>query len=517
MRSCVDARTEELPVAVRAQGLGKSFPGVRALTNVDFDVRHGEVHALMGENGAGKSTLIRILSGVHRADEGTITVTGAAVPFRNGRFPGSPGEAERAGISVVHQEIDLLPNLSVAENIGLGRQRTRFGLLLQRLMRERATAALARLGIALNVRLRLADCPIAVRQMVAIARALDVSAQLLILDEPTSSLDAEETARLFTMLRRLRDGGLAIVLISHSIGEVCSIADRITVLRNGTRVGTWNAPELPPAALVEMMTGRTVTSGERSSVAPAVLPELPALRAEDLACGHVLGPVTLSLHAGETLGIAGLLGSGRSELLRAIFGADAPDGGTVAVKGVRVRPGSVRASIAAGMAFLSEDRARDGVFADLSVGENLLMALQARCGAMRPIPRTEAKAIVDRFIAALGIRAASADAPIASLSGGNQQKVLLARWLAIEPTVLLLDEPTRGMDVGARAEIESLLASLRHRGLALAIVSSELDETVRTSQRVLVLRDRAVAGMIESADVSEGAILALVAHGGDPA
>lgn len=483
------------------------FPGVRALDGVDFDLLAGEVHALMGENGAGKSTLIRVFTGLQRVDSGSIALVGAPIA------PRSPREAEDAGIRAVFQEIDLVPTLSIAENVTLGREPTRFGFVDRAAARRRAASALARLRVDVDVDRTLGACSIATQQLAAIARALDATCRVLILDEPTSSLDADETERLFAVLRELRAQGIGIVFITHFLDHVERIADRVTVLRNGARVGTWPARELSRTALVEAMTGRAIapTAGAASGNAPRVDEGVPRLSVERIARRHAIAPTSFTMLGGDALGLAGLLGSGRSELVRLVFGADAADAGRVRVDGVVVPPGSVRAAIAAGLALCPEDRKHDGLVLESSVLENIVLALQARRGALRPIPRATQAQLAAHWIERLRIKTPSHDTPVGRLSGGNQQKVLLARWLALAPKVLLLDEPTRGIDVGAKAEILQLVTDLRREGLAVVFVSAEIDEVVRVCDRVLVLRDHAVVTQLDGAAVTEPAILAHIA------
>jgi simple sugar transport system ATP-binding protein len=491
-----------------ARGLVMEFPPVRALDGVDFDVRAGEVHALMGENGAGKSTLIKVLSGLYRPVAGMVRIRGKKFA------PGSPREAEAAGVSTVFQEIDLVPTLSVADNVCLGRYPRRLGMIRRGKTRARAEAALARLDLRLDVSRALAEYPIAIRQMVAIARALDVEARVLILDEPTSSLDARETRELFGVLRRLRSQGLGIVFVTHFLEQVYEIADRITVLRNGALVGSWNAAALSKSGLVEAMTGKTfeaVTARERKEGVEAVKPV--ALEFRGLGRRRGIEPSSGVLRSGETLGLAGLLGSGRTELARLLFGADAPDSGEVLVGRKAIRRGSVRRAIAAGIAFTPDDRKAQGLVLELSVRENIVLALQARRGALRPVPRGVQARLAEQYIRALKIRTPGAHTPVGNLSGGNQQKVLLARWLAVQPSVLILDEPTRGIDVGARAEIEALVEELRAKGAAVVFISAELDELVRTCGRLLVLRDRRVVGELVGDDVEESRVLGMIAGG----
>ncbi len=501
-------RVESTPT-LSVRGVVVDFPGVRALDRVDFDAHTGEIHALMGENGAGKSTLINVLSGLYPPREGTIHLDGREIR------PRTPREAQAVGLSTVHQEIDLVPAMSVADNICLGRHPTRTGLIRQGATRRRAEAALASLGMYVDVSGSLGDHPIAVQQMVAIARAMDIDARVLILDEPTSSLDATETDHLFRVLQHLRDQGLCIVFVSHFLDQVYRLADRITVLRNGMKVGVWEVAALPKPALIEAMTGRTIerepqnTASGSTDAAPEAL-----LEVDGLGRRAVLAPTSLTVRAGESLGLAGLRGSGRTELARLIFGADAADEGQVRVGGARIPAGSVRDAIARGLAFTPEDRKAEGLVLDLSVRENILLAMQARRGALRPLRPPQQMQLADHYIRSLNIRTPDAETPVRNLSGGNQQKVLLARWLAVQPRVLILDEPTRGIDVGARAEIESLIARLRAEGLAIVLISSELDEIVRTCGRVLILRDRRTVGELEGTRITESAILAVIAGAG---
>jgi len=513
---------------ISAHSLVVTYPPTRALDLAGLSLFPGEIHALMGENGAGKSTLIRVLSGLRTPDSGTMMLGG--LPYA----PRSAHRAEAAGLATVHQEIDLIPTMTVEENLLLGREPTRgrwagrFGLIQWRARRSRAAAALARVGVSLDTSRALGELPVGLRQMVAIARAIDASARVLILDEPTSSLDRAETRELFRVMRDLRAGGMAILFVSHFLGQVYEVSDRITVLRNGATVGSWPAPELPRPALIEAMTGRAFAerapdrARADTHAGPPIAPHrptpeqaatrpAPVFTFDSLARRASLAPVSGRVRAGETLGLAGLLGSGRSELARLLFGADRPDSGSVALSGTPLRPGSVRDAIARGVAMTPEDRASQGLILDLTVRENIILALQARRGGLRPVPRAQQRRLADHYIKALNIRAPGPEAPVASLSGGNQQKVLLARWLAVQPEVLILDEPARGVDVGARSEIESLIASLRARGLAIILISTELDELVRACDRVMVMRDRACAGTLEGDNLNEGAILRAIA------
>jgi simple sugar transport system ATP-binding protein len=482
------------------------YPGVRALDQVDLDIRAGEVHTLMGENGAGKSTLVRVLSGLCVPATGSVHVAGRAVVLR------SPREAEAAGLSTVHQEIDLTPTMSVADNICLGRHATRLGLISRRAQRARSESALARLGLSLDAGRLLEEFPIAIQQMVAIARALDINARVLIFDEPTSSLDADEARTLLGIMRRLRSQGLGILFITHFLDQAYEVADRMTVLRNAVKVGTWEARSLSRGPLVEAMTGRRIEVGQGAlgTKRGADQSQPAALSFKGVGRARAIAPVTGEVRAGEALGLAGLLGSGRTELARLLFGADRPDQGRIHARTSALRTGSVADSVRHHLAFTPEDRKAEGLILELSVTENIILALQARHGPLRPIRRAEQARIAQHYIAALKIRTPDPGTPVANLSGGNQQKVLLARWLATQPKVLILDEPTRGVDVGARAEIESLIRDLKSQGLAVILISSELDELARTCDRVLVLRDRRAAGELAGEEVTESAMLGLI-------
>lgn len=496
---------------VEMRDISVEFPGVKALSGVDFRLLPGEVHALMGENGAGKSTLIKALTGVHPPTAGVIHLHGEPVAFD------APGQAQEAGISTVYQEVNLLPNLSVAENILLGREPRRLGHIDGRTMRARAKELLARVGLSIDPASLLGSHPIAVQQLVAIARALVVDARVLVLDEPTSSLDADEVAELFRIVRVLRDDGVAILFVSHFLDQVYEIADRMTVLRNGSLVGEYLPSEMNHIELVAAMLGRelgVLEEVQRRSEARAP-GTAPLLSAVALGRTGAIGPVDLEIHAGEVVGLAGLLGSGRTELARVLFGADRAHTGTLTINGSEHRPRGPRAMIAQGVAFCSEDRKAEGVVADLSIRDNLVLALQASRGWARPIPRRTSDALVKEYIAKLDIRPADPDAIMSTLSGGNQQKVLLARWLVTRPRLLILDEPTRGIDVGAKAHIQKVVADLAAEGMAVLFISAELEEVVRVSDRVIVLRDRHKVAELTGQDVSVDKIMSVIAAPGD--
>ena len=493
---------------LEVRGLGKRFGAFTALDGVDLVLRPGEIHALMGENGAGKSTLIKVVTGVLPRTTGTVLLDGTPIA------PRSPDEAARVGIATVYQEVNLLPNLTVAENLFLNRAPSRFGFLRGREMRRRAAFVLAGFGLRLDVGAPLNRYSVAVQHLVAIARAVDMSARVLILDEPTASLDDHEVEVLFGVLRGLRDRGVAILFVTHFLGQVYALCDRITVLRNGGLVGERLAAALPRMELVAMMLGREL--GEATHERPAT--RLGAAGREQFALFTGFGkagsvaPFDLALRAGDVVGLAGLLGSGRTETARLVFGADRADSGTVSVQGRPARLRSPRDAVRHGFGYCPEERKTEGIIAELTVRENIVLALQARRGMLRPLRRREQDEIAARFIRLLDIRPPDPERPIGLLSGGNQQKVLLARWLATGPKLLILDEPTRGIDVGAHAEIIRLINRLCADGMALLVISSELDEIVTYSEEVVVLRDGAHVAQLQGAAVTVPAIMAAIAE-----
>ncbi|WOD16177.1 sugar ABC transporter ATP-binding protein [Paraburkholderia kirstenboschensis] len=500
-------------------GVSKTFPGVKALQRVDFRLFPGEVHTLMGQNGAGKSTLINVLTGVIAPDTGTIRLAGEVVAFA------SPQEAEAAGVRTLYQEVNLCPNLSVAENIFAGRQPRRFGAIDWPDIKRRAQAALARLDITLDVTRSLDAYPIAVQQMVAIARALSVDARVLILDEPTSSLDDSEVAQLFKILRHLKQSGIAILFVTHFIEQTYAISDRITVMRNGEREGEYLARDLPADQLVAKMVGHERMSERLREAAHEASGPSGTEQGERAASAFIelrgvgrrgtLQPIDLNVERGQILGLAGLLGSGRTETARLLFGADRADSGTMLVDGKPVRLRSPHDAVRHGIAYCAEDRKKEGIVADLSIRENILLALQARRGWWRKISRQRARELADLWIERLGIKASDAEQPIGLLSGGNQQKALLARWLATDPKLLILDEPTRGIDVAAKFDIMDRLLALCANGLSILFISSEISEVLRVSHRVAVLRDRRKIAEVEGKASNEDNIYRLIAGSGE--
>ena len=482
----------------------KTYPGVRALDDVDFSVAAGEVHALLGENGAGKSTLIKIMTGAATADGGELRLDGRPLRFS------SPADARAAGVGAVYQEVNLVPTLTVTENLALGRLPRRFGLVDWRAARAEARERLRRLGVEIEVERPLGAYSIAIQQLVAIARALEDDTRVLVLDEPTASLDAAETARLLDIVRELKARGLAIVFISHFLDQVYAIADRLTVLRNGRRVGVGTPQEIPPGKLVPLMLGRELEAVEHARAAAEARTGEPVLVALGLGKARVMAPFDLTLRAGEAVGLSGLLGAGRTESAKLVFGALRADSGSVKIDGEKLNP-SPRASLARGVAFCPEDRKAEGIFAELSIRENIAIALQSKRGWLKALSRAEQDRLAKEMIEALAIATPDAEKPVGQLSGGNQQKAVLARALVSDPRVLILDEPTRGIDVGAHAEIVALIRRLTGRGLAVLVASSELEELIAVSDRVAVLRDRAFVGELSGADINLKAIMRTIA------
>ncbi|GAA3697781.1 ATP-binding cassette domain-containing protein [Zhihengliuella alba] len=499
---------------VAMEGITVEFPGVKALDGVDFRLFPGEVHALMGENGAGKSTLIKALTGVNPVAAGSIAVAGVETRF-NG-----PADARERGISTVYQEVNLCGNLTVAENIMLGSEPRRLGGLDWRAMRREAARHLERMGLGIDPASSLDSHSLAIQQLVAISRAMVVEAQVLILDEPTSSLDAGEVEQLFAVMRRLRDEGVAILFVSHFLDQIYEISDRITVLRNGRLVEERATADLPQRELVSLMIagksgadiGEARPRGERAARDPQAA---PLLRAVGLGRKGSVEPFDLDLYPGEVVGLAGLLGSGRTELARLLSGADRADAGAIQFGGETTRLRTPRAALAHKIAYTSEDRKGEGVVGDLTVRENIVLGLQAARGWMRPLPRGNVDRIVAEYIKALGVRPADPEALLRNLSGGNQQKVLLARWLATAPRLLLLDEPTRGIDIGAKTEIMNLVSELAAQGMSVVFISAELEEVLRLSDRIAVMRDRHKVAEIDGGDdVGVPQLIDLIASGG---
>ena len=495
-------------IVLTMRGICKSFPGVRALQNVDFTLRKGEIHALMGENGAGKSTLIKVLTGVYGKDAGEIRVDGIEGPVTIR----SPQDAQDRGISTVYQEITLCPNLSVAENMFIGRGKG-IGVRWKE-MEEKAGALLKNLGIPARPKQQLGSCSLAVQQMVAIARAVDAECKVLILDEPTSSLDDKEVEMLFGLMRDLKSRGVGIIFVTHFLEQVYAVSDRITVLRNGELVGEYEVQNLPQVELVSKMMGKELEGlSDLDKAGSMHASSQPAYyEAKNLSSSEAR-PFDFRIAKGEVNGFTGLLGSGRSESVRAIFAADRVTGGTVTVEGKQKNITKPIQAMKAGIGYLPEDRKRDGIIADLSVRENIILALQVMKGFFHPMSRKEMERFADEYIKTLEIKTASQDTPIKSLSGGNQQKVILARWLLTHPNYLILDEPTRGIDVGTKTEIQRLVLKLAEEGMSVTFISSEIEEMLRTCSRLIVMRDRKIVGELTGDQLTQGTVMKTIAGG----
>ena len=492
------------------RNIHKNFPGVRALQSVDFTLEEGEIHALMGENGAGKSTLIKVLTGVYEKDEGEIFLKGTdgTVSIK------SPQDAQNLGISTVYQEITLCPNLSVAENMFIGR--TKGAMMNWKQMNESADKILQSLDIPAKVSQQLSSCSLAIQQMIAIARAVDMECKVLILDEPTSSLDDNEVKILFKFMRELKAKGVGIIFVTHFLDQVYEVCDKITVLRDGKLVGQYTVAELPRVQLVAKMLGKEFddVSEIKSENKPYESEsDIPLFEAEQLQSNAGIQPFDFSIKKGEVNGFVGLLGSVRSECVRTIFGADPVVNGTLKKNGKEIKIKKPFDAMKEGIAYLSEDRKVEGIVGDLSVKENIMLALQVKRGVFKPFKKAEAAKLADEYIKLLEIKTASAETPIKSLSGGNQQKVILARWLATHPDYLILDEPTRGIDIGTKTEIQKLVLKLASEGMAVTFISSETDEMLRTCSRMIVLRDRKVVGELSGDDLTQSKVMSTIAGG----
>ena len=504
----------EQNVVLEMRDISKNFTGVRALSHVDFTLRKGEIHALMGENGAGKSTLIKVLTGVHEFESGSIHMAGNSNAIVNH----SPQEAQANGISTVYQEVNLCPNLTVAENLFIGREPRKMGMIDWKQMNERSGKLLESLDIHVPPTQMLEECSIAIQQMIAIARAVDMKCRVLILDEPTSSLDDDEVEKLFVLMRRLRDEGVGIIFVTHFLEQVYAVCDRITVLRNGELVGEYETKDLPRVMLVAKMMGKDFDDladikSEHKDKKKAK-PE-PVIEAKGISHKGTIKPFDLTINKGEVIGLTGLLGSGRSELVRAIYGADKAETGTLQVKGKEAKINSPLDAMKLGMAYLPEDRKAEGIIADLSVRENIIIALQAKRGMFHPLSKKEMEEAADKYIKLLQIKTASRETPIKSLSGGNQQKVILGRWLLTNPDYLILDEPTRGIDIGTKTEIQKLVLDLADQGMAVTFISSEVEEMLRTCSRMAVLRDGQKVGELEENELSQSGVMKAIAGGDD--
>ena len=500
-------------VVLTMRGISMTFPGVKALDNVDLTLRKGEIMALMGENGAGKSTLIKCLTGINAFDAGEIRVEGIDGPVVNH----STLDAQKKGISTVYQEVNLCPNLSVAENLYIGREpRTKLGTIDWKEMTARSSKIMKELELDVDVTRTLEDYSLALQQMIAIARAVDMECKVLILDEPTSSLDDNEVAKLFKLMRQLKDKGVSIVFVTHFLEQVYEVCDRITVLRNGTLVGEYPIAELPRVKLVAAMMGKdfddlaAIKTEDNVDFKDAPL----VVNAKGMSHKGTIKPFDLQIHKGEVVGLTGLLGSGRSELARVIYGADKNQTGELEFKGEKVKINAPIDAMNLGMGLLPDDRKAEGIIADLSVRENIILALQTKRGMFHLLPMSKQIEIADKYIEMLQIKTASRETLIGQLSGGNQQKVILARWLATDPDFLILDEPTRGIDVGTKTEIQKLVLKLAKEGKSLIFISSEIEEMIRTCNKLIILRDGQVVGEITE-NLTQENVMSGIAGGGE--
>lgn len=499
-------------VVLTMRHIDKHFPGVVALSDVDFTLRKGEIHALMGENGAGKSTLIKVLTGVEEFESGEIRIDGKSQAIINR----SPQEAQENGISTVYQEVNLCPNLSVAENLFIGREPKKMGMIDWKTMNKKSRELLKGLDIDIDVTKALENYSLALQQMIAIARAVDMSAKVLILDEPTSSLDDSEVEKLFVLMRRLKSQGVGIIFVTHFLEQVYAVCDRITVLRNGTLVGEFETANLPRVRLVAKMMGKDfddLAAIKKEGEGEAKKKAEVLISAKGLGHKGTIRPFNLDLHKGEVIGLTGLLGSGRSELARSIYGADKADSGELFVNGKKVTINAPIDAMKLGMAYLPEDRKKEGIIADLSVRENIIIALQAKKGMFHLISRKEQEEMADKYIEMLQVKTASRETPIKQLSGGNQQKVIIGRWLLTQPDFLILDEPTRGIDIGTKTEIQKLVLKLAGEGMSVMFISSEVEEMIRTCTRMAVLRDGSKIGELEEHELDQSSIMKAIAGG----
>lgn len=498
-------------VLLEMENINKSFPGVRALTQVDFNLRAGEVHSLMGENGAGKSTLIKVLTGVYPLDEGKITLLGREV------LPKSTKEAQALGISTVYQEVNLCPNLTVAENIFIGREPRKLGAISWKTMNQRANELVQKFELEVDVTKTLDNYSVAIQQMIAIVRAVDISAKVLILDEPTSSLDEQETQKLFKVIRQLKNEGIGIIFVSHFLEQIYQICDRVTVLRNGELVGTYVLQTLPKVKLVSKMIGKELEDLENfDKLSKQVKKSSESfIKAEGIADIGKINPVNMEVHKGEVVGFAGLLGSGRTETAKLLFGAQKVSAGQIEIKGKKVHLSNELEAMKQKIAFCPEDRKLEGIIGDLTVRENIIIALQAKKGIFNHLSMKEQEEIADKFIQLLKIKVSDRNQLVKNLSGGNQQKVIIARWLATNPELFILDEPTRGIDIGTKNEIQKMMVNLANEeGMSIIFISSEIDEMLRTCTKLLIFRDRYKIAELNNDGLSSTQVMATIAGGG---
>ena len=504
------AENKDKDIVMKCRHMEKVYPGTKALDDVDFNIYRGKVNVLIGENGAGKSTMIKALTGVYKINAGSIMVDGKPQQF-NGTL-----DAQNAGIATVYQEVNLCTNLSVGENVMLGHEkRGPFGIDWKR---EQKAVEAEQMGLeSIDPHTPLSSISIAMQQLVAIARAMVINAKVLILDEPTSSLDANEVRDLFAIMRKVRDSGVAILFVSHFLDQIYEITDRLTILRNGQFIKEVMTKDTPRDELIGMMIGKSAAElsqiGAKKARREITPGEKPIVDVKGLGKKGTINPVDVDIYKGEVVGFAGLLGSGRTELGRLLYGADKPDSGTYTLNGKKVNISDPYTALKNKIAYSTENRRDEGIIGDLTVRQNILIALQATRGMFKPIPKKEADAIVDKYMKELNVRPADPDRPIKNLSGGNQQKVLIGRWLATHPELLILDEPTRGIDIGAKAEIQQVVLDLASQGMGVVFISSELEEVVRLSDDIEVLKDRHKIAEIENDDtVSQATIVETIAN-----
>lgn len=496
---------------LKIRGLSKSFPGVKALKSVNFTLRYGEIHALMGENGAGKSTLIKVLTGLHKKDQGLIQMNGR--DFESS----SPMDASLKGISTVYQEVNLVSNLSVAENIFIGRQPMKYGRVDWKTMNIKALAALKKLDLEIDVTMNLSHYSMAIQQMVAIARSLDIDAKILILDEPTSSLDKTECKKLFSVMNKLKTKGMGIIFITHFLDQVYENSDYVTILRNGEFIGEYHLKSFPRLMLISKMLGKNIKEIEKISIKHSNkvyrTDKKPFLKMENVERKGVLSAFNLELHEGEVLGLVGLLGSGRTEMAKLLFGIDKYSSGHISIDGNSMHLKNPRDAILNSIAFCPEDRKTEGIIPDLTVRENIVLAIQAKNGILNGLSIKDQEEITNKFIGLLKIKVSGIEQKAGTLSGGNQQKLILARWLAMNPRLLILDEPTRGIDIGAKAEIEKLIHQMSEENRSVLFISSELEEITRCCSRAVILKDRKKIGELYGEQLSENYIMSFIAKG----
>ncbi|MCR4892953.1 MAG: sugar ABC transporter ATP-binding protein [Lachnospiraceae bacterium] len=489
------------------KGITKQFSNVEVLHQVDFKIKKGEVHALMGENGAGKSTLIKILTGVYTKDAGQVFFNGEEI------HPSSTLEAQQLGISPIYQEISLIPQLSVAENIFISREIKKKGFIDWKEIYKKAEEILKDLGINIDVRKPLRSYGTAIQQMVAIARSIMINSKMVIMDEATSSLDDDEVQILFNIIRKLKSQGISILFISHRLPEIFEISDSITILKDGSLVGEYPTSSLSRTELVSKMIGRNAEDVVNYKRTNRQIKDEYYLRAKSIKSGVKLRGINLDIRKGEVVGLAGLLGAGRTELARVLFGIDHKDSGSIEINGKEISFKLPREAIKYGIAFCSEDRKVEGIIPNMTVAENLCITNMKKVSYFGVINKRKCSSIAEEFVKKLRIKTPSIAQNIKNLSGGNQQKVILARWLSMEPDFIILDEPTRGIDVGAKKEIEDLIRQMSSQGISILLISSEFEELVRNCDRIVVLRDGMNAGILDGNDISEDKIMNLIANG----